>query len=151
MTSSNGHKVKFAYISDFYESEAAIVFAGSAASLNKFATMLLDLAHGKQRQNIHSNEIDLFESVRATNIWLEITSLPYGMKRIQKDENATAFAWGIAPERAALFSELVRAVAESNVPCHHYLDSGWVDEVLVVVSKDEYPTGSMLSRIFSNS
>lgn len=61
MASSNDHKVKFAYISDFYESEAAIVFAGSAASLNKFATMLLDLAHGKQRQNIHFNEIDLFE------------------------------------------------------------------------------------------
>jgi hypothetical protein len=49
------------------------------------------------------------------------------------------FEWSLNPETMNVFAELVDKLAESDQPGHQYLECGADGEVMVMVSRNEYP------------
>lgn len=131
--------VKITFFSEFYGgNEPAIVFSGSSKALEKFSIFLSNLRLGNS-EAIHLNEVSLFDVAINIHLCLEIRPTLLGMKRKQMSEDRF-YIWGITKEIAEYFSKLIASVAKSSNPSHQYLDSDALDEVHVVVSKDEIPS-----------
>jgi hypothetical protein len=50
-----------------------------------------------------------------------------------------SFTWELSLATMQRFADMVDGVATSIRPTHNYLETNGSDEVIVVVSKDEYP------------
>jgi hypothetical protein len=134
MDADIGDKVYFGFFEDFLD--PTILFLGSSEALRKFADFLNSLGIASQNE-FHLNELPLFVAARNTNIWLERVENPYGMKRITNYDPAT-FRWGISKKLATSFATSLQSVIFSDKPCHQYLDTNAMDDVIVLVSKGEY-------------
>ena len=131
------HKVISRYFPDF-KGEPVVLFVGNRAALQKLAEFLEALAQSRKQAQKVLDDKQPFATKHKLPLKVEITTSPYGMRRIDSTSQEVHFEWGISQDIARRFAELTRAVAASDTPCHQYLDSGEIDEITVMVSKDEY-------------
>ena len=131
------HKVSYGYFPNF-KGDSVVLFVGDRVALENLAEFLeaLSISH-KQGEEVLDKK-QLFPPGHERRIKVQITLSPCGMRRIDSTSEETHFEWSISKELAKRFAELTRSVAESDYPCHQYLDSGETDEITVIVSKDEY-------------
>ena len=119
---------------DFHD--PTVLFWGTTSSLEHFADWLRSLSR-ETATCIDLADLPWVSPFRATEIRVEIGAQSTGMERATPSQDGPV-NWGLAPQDAGRFAELVRVVAGSDKPCHHYLDAEGGDELVVVVSKGEY-------------
>ena len=127
--------VNLIFIPEFYlNEEDVILFAGTQEILMQFSYILEKCSY---------SVVDDFSWQKSYRPWkntkvkLVLSEVEKGMRFNQLDEKPS-FTWTVSKERLKEFIKLIREVANSQGPSHHYLDCDNLDEVTVVVSKDEY-------------
>lgn len=142
---NNISPLRFGYFKDF--SDPTFLFFGNRASLEALLDALLSLP---LRRSIHIHADSRFASVACEGLTLCLTSVAEGLRR-QSNSQSDSFEWRLSSDQALQFAKRVRGVIDAPQPCHDYLETEALDEVVVVVSKDEYPEGWPGDRLSSFS
>lgn len=131
--------VAFRVVPDFRE--PTLLFAGTGASLKRFASLLRQAP--PVRTDLHNRAE--FLPLGGTRVMLVIGQESPG---IRKDKAAAgdAFIWQLTPDIAKNFAIMIDNVANHKKPAHHYLECDGFDDVTVVVSKDEYDDLSKFNK-----
>lgn len=131
---SNKEYLRFGYFCDFYE--PTFVFLGDENSLGLLRNALLALP------SANFFEIGInggFQSFAGEFLVLRLTERAGGFKYCCLSQ-PVRFEWCLSEEQASMFAQKIQSVIDAPRPCHDYLDTG-LDDVLVLVSKGEYPIG----------
>jgi hypothetical protein len=131
------HKISSGYFPDF-KGDPAVLFVGDRVALDNLAAFLEALSTSRAQGEKVRDNTQLFATKHTIPLKVKITNSPCGMRRINSTSEEPHFEWSISKDTARRFAELTRAVAASENPCHQYLDAGEIDEITVMVSKDEY-------------
>jgi hypothetical protein len=117
------------YFDDF-KSGPKVLLWGDREAMQKLAALLraASIGHGPLGLDSFSEAVD------GRSIVIEPTSRSYGM--ISQDG---WFRWGLDPETSSQFAEMIDVLAEVKEPGHQYLECGVLDEIVVMVARDEYP------------
>lgn len=136
-TMTHQHKVSYGYFPDF-KGDSVVLFLGDRVALENLVEFLEALSISREQGKEVLDKKQLFAPEHERRIKVQITPAPCGMRRINSTSEETHFEWSISKDIAKRFAELTRSVAASDNPCHQYLDAGEIDEITVIVSKDEY-------------
>ena len=127
------------YLDDFHYSEPAILFLGDERSLLKLGRFLRELGIAASTRPITLEELAFMRPSRNTKITVRVSEPALGMRRAAETEPAS-FTWYLSRQTARHFADLIDGVATSVRPSHNYLETDCSDDIVVVVSKGEYPT-----------
>jgi hypothetical protein len=116
------------YFSDFKLGPKLLLW-GDAAGLEHVAMVLEKLRSGAPKVALTG-----FAN-NAPEIAVLGVAEPHGMQR----KSASRFEWEIGLHHVADFLDLITSLAKSDAPGHHYLECGIPGEIVVMVSRDEYP------------
>ena len=97
------HKVISGYFPDF-KGEPVVLFVGDRAALKKLAEFLEALAKSRKQAQKVLDDKRLFAAKRKLPLKVEITTSPYGMRRINPTPQEVHFEWGISQDIARRFA-----------------------------------------------
>ena len=123
-------KLRFGF---FRFSDPTILFFGSAEALSSFRDALLSL---KDRSPLRLEEDQRFISLNNTKLAISLGGVERGLHRTKV--HSSTFTWRLSEQDLTAATDKISAVIKSETPSHHYLESV-TDDLVVVVSKDEYP------------
>lgn len=123
-------KVRFGF---FRFSDPTILFFGNAEALSGLRDALLSL---RRKSPLRLEEDKRFISLNNTKLVVSMGGGGRGMHRV--GIQSSAFTWQLSEQDLTSAAEKISAVIKSEKPSHHYLDSV-TDDLVVIVSKDEYP------------
>jgi hypothetical protein len=129
-TMDKNEALRYGYFKDFLD--PTFLFSGNRNTLWALFDALLSLP---SRHFIEIDRDSRFRSFSGERLTIYLTTKAEGFKHQTYPD---CFKWWLSGDRALLFAQYVKAVIESFQSCHNYLDTG-ADDVIVVVSKDEYP------------
>lgn len=124
--------LRFGYFKDF--ADPTFMFYGQGASLGALQDALQSLP---KQGCIKLDEDSRFARVASERVSLCLTPVSQGFR--QRAGASDCFEWRLSGDQAMQFAQLIKGVIDSPQPCHEYLEIGTVDDVVIVVSKDEYP------------
>jgi hypothetical protein len=125
--------LRFGYFEEF--SDPTLMFFGDCNSLKILLDTLLSLP---LRKFIRMDTDPLFEPINIESFSLYLVSASNGL-RYETDCLCSRFRWQLSGNQAVYLAERVKTVIDANHPCHDYLDTEDLDDVIILVSKDEYP------------
>ena len=111
--------------------DPTFLFAGDQTSLSSLVELLRTLP---QKELITLQDIPTFSAFSNEKLLLRLVDTREGMRLTREN----VFEWCLTKEGISKFSDQIQEVINNEKPCHDYLDSEH-DEVVVIVSKDEYP------------
>jgi hypothetical protein len=121
--------LRAAYFSDFKQGPT-FLFWGDAAGMQQLVTMLQRLPPvGSQI------ELDGFANRAAPKIIFQSSANPSGMQK----KSDQLFQWIIGSKNALDFCDMILQLTAANMTGHQYLECGALDEITVMVARDEYP------------
>jgi hypothetical protein len=106
------------------------LFWGDQKAMSEFAGVLRASAVGNRLLGLQS----FSDAVDGKSVVIQPISRSKGLRMVGQ-----YFEWTISKEDMDEFAELVDGLAESTGPGHQFLKCGADDEIVVMVSKDEYP------------
>lgn len=132
MPEKNEEKIAFGLVHNFRFGEPVLLFLGNRLSIILFSEYILNRPLG----GAYISESPLFCAMTDTKVFMRVKQYASGLKLVTRNE--ANFEWGLSPEKCSVFSVLLTALADSPSPSHQYLDCNEMDDISVVVSKDEY-------------
>jgi hypothetical protein len=125
--------LRYGYFKDF--SDPTLLFAGNRNTLEALLDALLSLS---VRRFMEISSDPRFRSFAGECLTICLTEKSEGIKH-QTHFTPDCFMWGLSGDQVLLFAQRIKSVIDSPNPCHCYLDTDTLDDVLVIVSKNEYP------------
>lgn len=125
------------YFEEFKFGDPTILIWGDKSGLTMFSERLRKLSAASNK-SIVLNDIPIVRTVHDAKIRLEIVKHRSGMIRSEASPEAN-FLWSLSPSQASDFADLVTEITKADHACHQYLETENEAEIVVVVSKDEYP------------
>ena len=125
--------LRYGYFKDFLD--PTLLFAGNQNTLEALLDALLSLP---VRRSMEINSDSRFRSIAGECLTICLTEKSEGIKH-QTHSTPDCFMWSLSGDQVLLFTELIKSVIDSPYPCHCYLETDTLDDVVVVVSKNEYP------------
>lgn len=122
--------LKFGYFKEFFD--PSFIFYGNRDSLGALQDVLQSLP--LKKHIILSND-PKFSSVFNERLCLCLTLVPEGLHYLGNE----LFEWRLSVNQIEQFAKLITELIKSPLPGHHYLEVGAASEIVVIVSKDEYP------------
>lgn len=136
------NRLEIEFLSDFGELDV-VLFRGEKESLLRFVDHMHSLSRGETPAfDLHTlQDVKIYGDL---SLVLKVDSIEKGLRKKDWRLPNLAFVWQLSPEGWLEIAEKTLYVAVSEMPCHAYLSSPIaLDDVLPMVSKWEYPTGSL--------